>query len=82
MLDLEKINESVEEHFKSINQMTSLHYAAEKGDQKTIRTLLKNGMDVNGKDDMGETPLHRTPHNDDIGVIQLLLENGADVNAR
>ena len=41
---------------------------------ESIRILLKNGADVNAKDDMGRTPLSRAQ---DPRVRKLLIEYGA-----
>jgi ankyrin repeat protein len=37
---------------------TPLHAAAEKGNTKAVKALIKNGADVNAKDHDRWTPLH------------------------
>lgn len=55
--------------------------AIRNGDTDTIRELLRNGADVNGRDEDGNTPfilasLYASPQ-----CMQLLFQKGADVNA-
>lgn len=62
-----------------LNRM--LHCAAPK--EKTVRTLIDAGADINDEDAYGFTPLHiAVAKCDDEGVVRALLEAGADVNAR
>jgi hypothetical protein len=47
-----------------------------------VRKLLKEGADVNVRDEQGWTPLHHAAMRGAASVVLLLLEKGADVNAR
>ena len=55
------------------------HDAAGKGDIGSLRTLIEGGANVNGKDEIGQTPLHHAKNKE---VAELLIAHGADVNAR
>ena len=54
-----------------------LHY--EEKNVELAEFFIKYGVDVNMKNDRGETPLHT---NGNIEVVKLLIKNGADVNTK
>ncbi|HXV84855.1 MAG TPA: ankyrin repeat domain-containing protein [Candidatus Binatia bacterium] len=70
--------------------MSALHYAARNGFLAVTRTLLDQGIRVNGKSKRGWTPLFEAlyrynsypPDNKSEPIIDLLLVSGADVNVR
>jgi uncharacterized protein len=55
--------------------------AAMKRDKDAVRTLLKNGADVNGAQGDGMTALHWASRNGDLELTQMLLYAGANVKA-
>ncbi|MCC9644548.1 ankyrin repeat domain-containing protein [Rhodopirellula sp. JC740] len=67
--------------------MTTLHAAAQQADVDTIRRLLHEGADVNGKDTVGFTPLQRVATAESevedvrqvVDAIQLLIAAGANL---
>ena len=63
---------------------TSLHYAAEIANGRSIAKLLAKGYDVNLKTTDNETALHRAVEGafvyKDIEAVSILLQNGANVN--
>ena len=58
------------------------HDAAAAGKVETLRQLLTEGADVDGKSDAGATPLHGAATWGHRDITELLLANGADVNAK
>src|SRR5271157_1133937 len=55
--------------------------AAEIGDVKTVRALIKAGADVNARDKHGWTALMIATANGQTDVVETLIKAGADVNA-
>jgi len=55
--------------------------AAEKGDRNTVRSLLKQAVDVNAAQGDGMTALHWAALNGDTEMAQMLLYAGANVKA-
>jgi len=55
--------------------------AVQKRDTEVVRTLLKEGVDVNAAQGDGATALHWAAHWDDIETTELLIRAGAHVNA-
>ena len=60
----------------------ALFLAVEKGLVQMVETLLALSVDVNSKDDLGQTALHRGTRCRDEKMVRLLLENGADVECK
>ena len=63
-------------------EMNALHTAVRYGREENVRVLLKNGLDVNSKDEAFETSLHYAAERNHEAIGALLLENGADINAK
>src|SRR5437016_7146786 len=55
--------------------------AAEKSDHATVRTLLKQHVDVNAPQVDGMTALHWAAHLDDLETVKLLLKSRAKAGA-
>jgi cytohesin len=60
---------------------TPLHRAAEEGNPKLVRLLLKYKADVRAVDQACRTPLHAAAVSGDPDVLRLLLARGAPLNA-
>src|SRR5213593_1491285 len=56
--------------------------AAKNVDRDGVRSLLKQGVNVNATEADGTTALHWASYCDDLESVDLLLRAGADVNAR
>jgi len=56
---------------------------ASRGTVQDVEHHIKNGVDVNVKNNSGNTPLHATAAlNPDAAVVQYLIDQKADINAR
>jgi ankyrin repeat protein len=60
---------------------TPLVDAAKRGDGPAVRTLLRQGADVNGAEPDGTTALHWAAHRDDVEMVDILLRAGARAGA-
>lgn len=58
---------------------TALHTAAEYGDVRTVKLLLKHGADINSFID-GDTPLSLAIQNRHFDVVEVLVGSGADIS--
>ncbi|KAJ3119730.1 hypothetical protein HK100_000175, partial [Physocladia obscura] len=61
---------------------TALHYAAERGNVKLVKTLITDGSSVNAEDEWGWTPIFVAIENGHEDVVLLLIENGASLDQR
>ena len=61
---------------------TPLHFAATNNDSKTVEILLKNGTDVNTKNEADFTPLHYAVRANAPAIVEILIKNSANVNAK
>ena len=59
--------------------MTALHFAAERGDQETVRVLLDYGARFDALTDHGHTPVDLAAMKGHMDVLQLMLKAGAMV---
>src|SRR5436190_1530732 len=56
--------------------------AAKNRDLQTVRTLLKQGMDVNARQLDGTTALHWAARWNDLEMVDVLIRAGANVSTR
>ncbi|KAL5093393.1 hypothetical protein Trisim1_011197 [Trichoderma cf. simile WF8] len=59
-----------------------LSYAAESGNQATVRLLLDRGAELDAKDPMGRTPLLHAARSGSEAIVRLLLDRGAELHAK
>ena len=62
-------------------QHQTIHEAAEKDDSADVKRHLQRGVDVNVRDEYGETPLMIAAVKGHLVVVKFLMDKGADVNA-
>lgn len=66
---------------RSIGDM-ALFLATEREHIPIIQLLLSFGVDINGKDDSGQTSLHRATRRKNKFLMRFLLSNGAEVDCK
>ena len=66
------------------NAHESIHKAARGGNIKALKKHLAEGIDVNAKTILNETPLMKAAiaHDEHVEVVKLLISSGADVNVK
>lgn len=64
------------------DEATRWFKAVEKGDKYSMKKLLKNGFNVNKKNNKGQTALMLATYNNDIKLVEFLMLYEADVNAQ
>ena len=67
---------------EQIDRYRALFNGVRSGDEKAVRALLAEGMQVNLRGPRGATPLHIAARFGQISMVDLLLNHGADANAR
>ncbi|XP_076937554.1 protein VAPYRIN-like [Bidens hawaiensis] len=60
----------------------TLCVATRKGDIKTIKRVIQNGVTLNGPDQNGWTVLHRASFKGWADITRVLIKNGVDIDAR
>ena len=64
-------------HKRTGAQQTALHFAAERGQKKSVERLIQLGAMVNVSDDWGMTPLIQAVNSGNVDTVRVLLNNGA-----
>lgn len=64
---------------KDENNMTPLHWAADRGYPDMTQILIEKGIDINTQDSDGQTALHYAAACGHQEVLKVLLSNGADL---
>ena len=59
-----------------------LHYAAQTRQPKSMRALIKAGLDVDARDKAGQTPLITSANLGDVESAKVLISHGADVDTK
>jgi ankyrin repeat protein len=62
----------------NVHKMSPLHFAAWRGEVKSIGFLVEQGCGVNAKNDRGSSPLHLAASRPVLSVVIKLLSLGAD----
>jgi len=86
--DTERVKKIIKENPNVVNLkgddgLTPLYYAVRVKNKEIIDLLIKNGADVNARNNIKETPLYYAIfYGNDTEIMELLIENGADVNVK
>ncbi|MEE6207696.1 MAG: ankyrin repeat domain-containing protein [Alphaproteobacteria bacterium] len=77
-----QIDDYAAEPIQEVKEQKSVAGILRSNDKETLKKLLDEGLDVNQRDDEGDTMLVFTlANNDNLEMAKILLEAGADVNA-
>jgi uncharacterized protein len=68
--------------FAMIGCTSTIHQAAKNGNVAAIQKFINSGIEVNSKDENGQTPLFLAASYGQTEAIKLLLSHGADVNVK
>ena len=63
-----------------MNQIMELQGACWTGDWERVKSLVKQGADINAQGFEWLTPLHLAAQKGNVDAVKFLLENGADIN--
>jgi len=63
-------------------RMQPLLFAAAQGEPEVVNRLLKQGLKVNAKDELGRTALHYAAIINNVAVCTVLLDNGANIEIK
>ena len=58
-------------------KLTALHWAAKRDNPQLVRTLIRYGCFIDGKDAVGRTPLFLAARNDSINSLKELVKHNA-----
>lgn len=61
---------------------TPLHYAVKLGNLEIVSALVRLGVDMNEKDELGETPLHAAASLGSLEIVDFLVKSSADYMAK
>lgn len=64
------------------DQNQAIHVAAAKGYANMVKQLIDRGVDINSKDNLGNSPLVIAIRHDDAALTRLLLKHKADYNLK
>lgn len=72
------LSRGINSDIRNMQGNTALHYAADSGDIKVIKALLRLMADANIKNEDGNTPLHMAAMNGNMAAVRLLVHYGGD----
>ncbi|WP_164522222.1 ankyrin repeat domain-containing protein [Halocella sp. SP3-1] len=75
-------SENKDKEFKFELYNDELINAAKSGEVEEVKKLIKNGIDINARNDLGNTALIETIKEGDCKIVKILLEAGAGVNIK
>jgi ankyrin repeat protein/beta-lactamase regulating signal transducer with metallopeptidase domain len=61
-------------------KILSIYAAIQSGSMEKVKEFLQKGIDINSKDEDGDTPLIISVNRDNNDIAKLLIDKGADVN--
>jgi len=76
------LNAGMNPNVEGDDNMTALHYAADKGFKQIVDLLISNKANVNAKNKFGQTPILLATMKCDKEIIKTLISSDADVNIK
>jgi len=74
-------NKIIPSTFSSMNDNKYVFVTASEGNNRALKTLLDQGIDIESRDSKGNTPLIVATMKNRIRTVKFLLSRGADINA-
>ena len=71
-----------EDTIAALPPQTILSRAVDTGNVELLEIAIREGADVNAKNEYGSTPLHKSARHGRLEVARALIDKGADVNAK
>ena len=68
--------------YQDFNGVTALHLASREGRIRCVKLLLKKGIDIEGRTNIGSTALHLAAYNGHRHVVAVLLDRGAEIDSK
>ena len=62
--------------------ISSLQYAVSQEDVDRVRSLIKQGAEVNAKDKVGETAIYDAASTTNVEILNILIDHGANINEK
>ena len=81
VVDLDAFRKTIDSSSNLYRGWPVLSVAALLGEDRIVSGLLKQGADVNERDDSGYTALHRAAGKGNIGALEALIAAGAGIDA-
>ena len=82
VIDMDKLRDATQKIKLNSTRSQEIINHAKKGDMTSVRILINAGINVNSKDEFGNTPLHMASYHGHTEIIKMLLGAKAELNSQ